>query len=172
MSEEKDHDAKYTEPALRRKIKDELMKSSKGGKPGEWSARKSQMLVREYERRGGGYKGEKSEAARSLEEWTEQDWKTESGEPAKHGGATSRYLPKKVWDELTDGEKEQADRKKRAASRRGEQYVEYTPAVRRAMREAGVLKGAAGRKTADKKTTAKKTSTKKVASKKAAAKKK
>ena len=53
-----DYDEKYTDPDLRRKIKDELMQSDKGGKPGQWSARKSQMLAREYEAQGGSYKGE------------------------------------------------------------------------------------------------------------------
>ncbi len=44
------------------------MQSDKGGKPGEWSARKSQLLVQEYEKQGGGNKqkgfiraGEKTE---------------------------------------------------------------------------------------------------------------
>ncbi|MFP4008355.1 MAG: hypothetical protein ACLFV6_10185, partial [Spirulinaceae cyanobacterium] len=62
---------KYTQPQLRQQIKDELMHSDKGGKPGQWSARKSQLLVQEYEKQGGGYQGEKDEAAKSLEAWTQ-----------------------------------------------------------------------------------------------------
>ena len=54
-------DSKYTKPGLRERIKDRIMASSKGGKPGQWSARRSQMLAQEYEKAGGGYKGGKSE---------------------------------------------------------------------------------------------------------------
>lgn len=133
-----DYDEKYTDPDLRRRIKDELMQNDKGGKPGQWSARKSQMLAREYEAQGGGYKGEKDERARSLDEWTDQDWQTEEGDNRARGGnITKRYLPKKVWDMLSDEEKEEADRVKEAASRKGEQHVEWTPAVKRAMGKLG-----------------------------------
>ncbi len=43
-----------------------IMASSKGGKSGQWSARKAQMLAAEYKKKGGGYKGGKvREAKRS-----------------------------------------------------------------------------------------------------------
>jgi hypothetical protein len=129
-----DYDHKYTDPDLRRKIKDELMQGDKGGKPGQWSARKSQMLAREYEAQGGSYKGEKDERARSLDEWTEQDWQTAQGNgQARDGNTTKRYLPKNVWDMLSDKEKQEAERVKEEASRKGEQHVQWTPAVKRAM---------------------------------------
>ncbi len=48
-------DEKYTKPELREKIKAEVREGDKGGRPGQWSARKSQLLVHEYEKRGGGY---------------------------------------------------------------------------------------------------------------------
>lgn len=75
-----DSDEKYTEPELRRKLKAELQASAKGGKKGQWSARKSQLLVQEYEKQGGGYRGEKDEAAKSLETWTEENWQTKDGD--------------------------------------------------------------------------------------------
>ena len=40
----------YTKPELRERIKDRIMESSKGGKPGQWSARRSQLLAQEYEK--------------------------------------------------------------------------------------------------------------------------
>ena len=46
----------YTKPGLRKSIFNRIKASSKGGKPGQWSARKSQMLAREYKSKGGGYK--------------------------------------------------------------------------------------------------------------------
>lgn len=132
------YEEKYTKPELRREIKDELMESDKGGKPGQWSARKSQLLVQEYEKQGGGYKqDEKDEAAKSLEEWGEQDWQTESGERARQEGKTKRYLPKEVWDQLSEAEKKEAKQTKEEASKQGKQFVEWTPAIKRAMEEAG-----------------------------------
>lgn len=133
------YEAKYTKPELRRQIKDELMQSDKGGKPGQWSARKSQLLVQEYEKQGGGYKqDEKDQAAKSLEEWSEQDWQTQTGDTkARQDDKTKRYLPKEVWKRLSDAEKQEVEQIKQQASREGEQYVEWTPAVKRAMAEAG-----------------------------------
>lgn len=112
------------------------MASDKGGEPGQWSARKSQLLVREYEKQGGGYKGEKDEAARSLEEWSEEDWQTEAGDDrAREGNVTKRYLPKEVWEKLTDAEKEEAEHTKEEASKHGEQHVGYTDAIKKALHE-------------------------------------
>jgi hypothetical protein len=134
----KDHyEEKYTDPELRRRLKDQIMQSDKGGEPGQWSARKSQLLVQEYEKHGGGYKkAEKDDAARSLEEWGNQDWQTETGDDrARQGNVTKRYLPKKVWESLSESEKAEAERIKEEASQKGEQHVEWTPAVKQAMYE-------------------------------------
>lgn len=46
----------YTKPALRKRIFERVKASSKGGRPGQWSARKAQMVAREYKAAGGGYK--------------------------------------------------------------------------------------------------------------------
>ena len=45
---------------IRERIKDRIMAGSKGGKSGQWSARKAQMLAKAYKEKGGGYKGGKS----------------------------------------------------------------------------------------------------------------
>jgi len=52
------------------------MAGSKAGKPGQWSARKSQLLAQEYEKAGGGYSGEKNEKQKSLEKWGKEKWQT------------------------------------------------------------------------------------------------
>ena len=52
-------DSKYTKPALRERIKKRITAGSKGGKPGQWSARKAQMVAAAYKKAGGGYKGGK-----------------------------------------------------------------------------------------------------------------
>jgi hypothetical protein len=68
------NDAVYTNPTLRAKLKDEIQKSSKGGKAGQWSARKAQMLAKSYESHGGGYihSGKKTAAQKNLTQWSKQ----------------------------------------------------------------------------------------------------
>lgn len=46
----------YTKPEVRKSLFNKIKAGSKGGDPGEWSARKSQMLAKEYKAKGGGYK--------------------------------------------------------------------------------------------------------------------
>ncbi len=45
----------YTKPTMRKNLFQKIKAGSKGGKPGQWSARKAQLLAAEYKRRGGGY---------------------------------------------------------------------------------------------------------------------
>lgn len=46
----------YTRPTLRKKLFEKIKAGDKGGKAGQWSARKAQMLAKEYKAAGGGYK--------------------------------------------------------------------------------------------------------------------
>lgn len=46
----------YTKPGLRKKLFNEIKAGTKGGDPGEWSARKAQLLAKRYKDAGGGYK--------------------------------------------------------------------------------------------------------------------
>ena len=46
----------YTKPAMRKRLFNEIKAGSKGGKAGQWSARKAQMLAKQYKAAGGGYK--------------------------------------------------------------------------------------------------------------------
>lgn len=45
----------YTKPGMRKRLFKRIMAGSKGGNAGQWSARKAQMLAREYKKAGGGY---------------------------------------------------------------------------------------------------------------------
>jgi hypothetical protein len=45
----------YTKPGMRKKLVAEVKAGSKGGKPGQWSARKAQMVAKQYKAKGGGY---------------------------------------------------------------------------------------------------------------------
>ena len=46
----------YTKPSLRKRIFNRIKAGTKGGKAGQWSARKAQMLAKQYKAAGGGYK--------------------------------------------------------------------------------------------------------------------
>jgi hypothetical protein len=125
------NEQKYTDPDLREEIKEEIQQSDKGGRPAQWSARKSQLLTQEYERRGGGYTGEKDESQKNLEKWTGEEWQTLLGETrARSGDETARYLPKEAWEKMSDEEKHETEKKKRGGSIRGEQYVANTEKAR------------------------------------------
>jgi hypothetical protein len=132
-----DYEDKYTHPELREQIKEEIKASDKGGEKGQWSARKSQLLTQEYEKRGGGYKGEKGESQKNLEKWTEEEWQTKEGDADARGdGETKRYLPKKAWENMSEEEKEETERKKREGSKQGQQYVANTDEAKQARKRA------------------------------------
>jgi len=46
----------YIKPSMRKTLFNKIKAGTKGGKAGQWSARKAQMLAKEYKAKGGGYK--------------------------------------------------------------------------------------------------------------------
>jgi hypothetical protein len=46
----------YTKPGMRKSLFEKIKAGGKGGNPGQWSARKAQMLAQQYKKAGGGYK--------------------------------------------------------------------------------------------------------------------
>ena len=46
----------YTKPAMRKRIFNRIKAGGKGGAPGQWSARKAQMMAKAYKKAGGGYR--------------------------------------------------------------------------------------------------------------------
>ena len=50
----------YTKPKLRERLFKQILAGDKGGKKGQWSARKAQMLALAYKKAGGGYKTRKA----------------------------------------------------------------------------------------------------------------
>jgi hypothetical protein len=130
-------EASYTKPQLRERLKEQIKQSDKGGRPGQWSARKSQLLVQQYEAKGGGYTGERTEKQKDLRRWTKEEWQTKDGAArARHGKETERYLPKKAWEKLSPAEREATDKKKRTTSRSGKQFVPNTQKAKAARRSA------------------------------------
>ncbi len=187
---------RYTKPELRDKIKAEVTAGDKGGKPGQWSARKAQLVAHEYEQAGGDYKQERGEEQKSLQQWGEEDWHTADGQKAQREGGTARYLPDEAWKELSPEQKAATNRKKQRGSREGKQFVANTPEASAARKrvaarkestsgknaakgavantsasEKAAAKKAPADKTAAKKTVARKTATKKGSARKAPAKK-
>ena len=126
----------YTKPDLREKIKGEVMAGDKGGRPGQWSARKAQLVAHEYEAEGGGYKGERSELQQHLKTWGDEKWHTADGKEAIQGESTHRYLPDKAWQELSPEEKKATDAKKVRGSRGGKQFVANTAVAKKARKHA------------------------------------
>lgn len=115
----------YTNPALRERIKNRILAGSKGGKPGQWSARKAQLLAQQYEKSGGGYRGGKTKAQKSLSKWTGEKWRTKSGKPSTQGSDATgeRYLPSRAIKSLSSKEYAATTKAKREGTRAGKQFV-------------------------------------------------
>ena len=45
----------YTKPTMRKRIFNRIKAGGKGGNPGQWSARKAQMVASAQKKAGGGY---------------------------------------------------------------------------------------------------------------------
>ena len=85
---------KYTKPELRERIKNRVMAGSKGGKPGQWSARKAQLVASEYKKAGGGYKGGEGKSQKSLKKWGKEEWGTKD-QYEKAAKAAKKHKDKK-----------------------------------------------------------------------------
>lgn len=90
-------DSKYTKPGLRKRIVSRVKAGSKGGKPGQWSARKAQLVASEYKKAGGGYKGGEGKKQKALKKWGKEDWQTkeEYEKGKKAATAAKKYKEKK-----------------------------------------------------------------------------
>lgn len=116
----------YTRPQLRETIKRRIMAGSNGGRPGQWSARKAQLVAQAYRRAGGGYRGKPGRTQRSLKKWTSERWTTSDGKPARRKGRMTRYLPAAAWKRLTPSQRRATIAKKLAGDKAGKQFVANT----------------------------------------------
>jgi len=117
--------SKKKNPALWKRIVARIKAGSKGGRPGQWSARKAQLAVAAYKKAGGGYKGKKSKS-NSLSKWTKQKWTTSDGKPSE---GKKRYLPAKAWKNLTASEKRATNAAKAKGNKKGKQFVKQPKAI-------------------------------------------
>ena len=120
--------AKKTDPDLWEEVKREVTAGDKGGRKGQWSARKAQLATQAYQSRGGGYEGEAS-TDNSLQEWRDEDWGTKSGRKSTETG--ERYLPKAAREELSDEEYRRTTEKKRRDTEKGRQFSGQPEDIRR-----------------------------------------
>lgn len=120
--------AKKTDPELWEKTKDAVTRGDKGGRPGQWSARKAQLATSEYKKRGGGYAGKKT-ADNHLKTWTDEKWGTKSGR--KSGETGERYLPEKARSSLSKAEYDRTTSRKRADTREGRQFSKQPAEIAR-----------------------------------------
>jgi hypothetical protein len=107
------------DPAKWKRVVASVKAGTKGGDPGEWSARKAQLATKQYKASGGGYVGPKS-SDNSLSKWSDQKWKTSDGTPSE---GKKRYLPEKAWSSLSSGEKAATNKAKAAGNAAGKQFV-------------------------------------------------
>ena len=128
--------ATKTKPKLWKRIVSSVKSGSKGGRPGQWSARKAQIATARYKKAGGGYRGKKS-SSNKLSKWSNQKWDYVSkGDKKKPRAKRGRYLPESVRKSLSKSEKAATNRAKRAASRKGKQRAKYSKKVARKVRNA------------------------------------
>jgi len=121
----------YSDPALRERLKTEIRAAAKGGEPGTWSARKSQLLTLAYQKSGGGYlQRHPNSKPKSLHHWPTQEWPTDaplkqrpvaatpkatSATASKKSTPASRPTPAKVSQHATGASAEAGNGRKQAA---------------------------------------------------------
>jgi len=111
--------AKKTNPAKWKRIVAAVKAGTKGGRAGQWSARKAQIATARYKKSGGGYSGAKK-ASNSLSKWSKQKWRTSDGSKSE---GKKRYLPDAAWKALSSAEKAATNRAKAAGNKQGKQFV-------------------------------------------------
>ena len=128
----------YTHPELRKRLYNKIKAGSKGGKPGQWTARKAQLLAAEYKKAGGGYKSGKKKPQKSLKKWTNQKWRTKSGKNSIQGPLATgeRYMPAKAVGDLTSSEHASTTRAKRKGIKAGKQFVANTKSAKKKIKKA------------------------------------
>lgn len=146
--------AEKTDPKLWDRVKKRVTASDKGGRKGQWSARKAQLASAEYKKEGGGYKGRKT-ADNHLSQWSKEEWGTKSGRASRSTG--ERYLPRRAREKLSDEEYGRSTAAKRRDTAKGKQFSRQPTEVAR--KTAGARKTGAAAATAEKRRPAAKATT-------------
>jgi hypothetical protein len=117
--------AKKSNPGKWKRIVAAVKAGSKGGRPGQWSARKAQLATKRYKKSGGGYSGAKK-SSNSLSKWSKQKWRTSDGSKSE---GKKRYLPDAAWKALSPAEKRATNRAKAAGNKKGKQFVRQPKSI-------------------------------------------
>ena len=123
--------AKKSNPSLWKRIVAAVKAGTKGGRAGQWSARKAQLAVARYKKSGGGYKGKKK-SSNSLSKWSKQKWRTSDG---KKSNGKKRYLPDAAWKALSPAEKRATNRAKAKGNKKGKQFVRQPKSIAKKVRK-------------------------------------
>ena len=123
--------AKKSNPAKWKRIVAAVKAGTKGGRAGQWSARKAQIATARYKKSGGGYSGAKKKS-NSLSKWSKQKWRTSDGKPSK---GKKRYLPSAAWKALSPAEKKATNRAKAAGNKKGKQFVKQPKSIAKKVRK-------------------------------------
>jgi len=139
---EDNYDSTYgkAQAKIRRTLKNKIKKQAiMGTKAGQWSARKSQELKRQYEaacsKKGlQPYKGSKTKKQQDLSDWSKQKWKTASGKKSSTTGEP--YFPAKAVAALKQKKLyAKAKRQKQAATKAGKQNARYSDDIRAVVKQ-------------------------------------
>lgn len=139
---EDNYDSTYgvKQAKIRRRLKKKIKKQAiMGTKAGQWSARKSQELKRQYEaacQRAGlkPYKGQKTKKQQDLTDWSDQRWRTASGKKSSTTGEP--YFPAKAVAALKQkGLYSKAKKQKQAATKAGKQNARYSDDIRKVVKQ-------------------------------------
>ena len=122
--------AKKSNPAKWKRIVAAVKAGTKGGRAGQWSARKAQIATARYKKSGGGYSGAKKKS-NSLSKWSKQKWRTSDGKPSK---GKKRYLPDAAWKSLSASEKRATNRAKAKGNKKGKQFVKQPKSIAKKVR--------------------------------------
>lgn len=117
--------AKKTNPSKWKRIVAAVKAGTKGGRAGQWSARKAQIATARYKKSGGGY-SEAKKASNSLSKWSKQKWRTSDGNKSE---GKKRYLPDAAWKALSPAEKRATNRAKSAGNKKGKQFVSQPKSI-------------------------------------------
>lgn len=123
--------AKKSNPSLWKRIVASVKAGTKGGRAGQWSARKAQIAVARYKKSGGGYKGVKK-SSNSLSKWSKQKWRTSDGSKSE---GKKRYLPDAAWKALSPAEKRATNRAKASGNKQGKQFVKQPKNIAKKVRK-------------------------------------
>jgi hypothetical protein len=132
--------AKRTNPKLWESVKRQVIRGSKGGPPGKWSARKAQLSVKLYKSKGGKYSGKK-DPRNSLTKWSKEDWGyVGSGRRGKGGkkskSRSGRYLPRIVRQHLSPKARRSENR---AKGRKSGKWIPYGSEVKSLMHKYKII---------------------------------